>query len=97
MLFLFFSYSSHCFFNHKEYALVFDKLINLLKGVNDNFFILPAGFDQAAAKTAETLNETAFLKIMAQTAIILSGLHQVRIRVKVNTLFPRYGIKRENF
>ncbi|PJE69061.1 hypothetical protein COU96_01745 [Candidatus Shapirobacteria bacterium CG10_big_fil_rev_8_21_14_0_10_38_14] len=53
--------------NPQEYALVLNQMINLLKAVNENFFILPAGLDQAASRTKNTLDEVSFLQAMAKT------------------------------
>lgn len=50
--------------NPQEYALVLDRLINLFKQVNPNFFILGAGLDQAAGNTKSTMDEVKFLQEM---------------------------------
>lgn len=48
----------------QEYALVLNRLISLFKESNSNFFILPAGLDQAADGKNGTLDETVFLQEM---------------------------------
>ena len=53
--------------NPQEYAQVLEKLIDLFKKENSNFFILNAGLDQAADGKNNTMTEEAFLKEMFNT------------------------------
>lgn len=50
--------------NPREYALVLEKLISLLKESNPNFFVLNAGLDQAADGRNGTIDEGFFLSEM---------------------------------
>lgn len=50
--------------NPREYAVILDKLINLLKTANPNFFVLNAGLDQAADGRNGTMDEAYFLSEM---------------------------------
>ncbi|MFH1601918.1 MAG: hypothetical protein ABIB61_03105 [Candidatus Shapirobacteria bacterium] len=52
--------------NPQEYALVLEKLVKLFKEKNGNFFVLPAGLDQACSNTAKTLDEKQFLHLMQE-------------------------------
>lgn len=52
----------------RNYAQILAELIELFKQTNPNFFILNAGFDQAAGNTRTTQDEVSFLKNMTQTA-----------------------------
>jgi hypothetical protein len=53
--------------NPAEYARVLEKIINLFKSKDNNFFVIPAGLDQAADGVNGTLREDNFLNIMQQT------------------------------
>jgi len=50
--------------NPEEYVLVLDEALKVFKQKNENFFILNAGFDQAAPNSEETLSEIDFLRRM---------------------------------
>jgi hypothetical protein len=50
--------------NPREYALVLEKLTNLLKEANPNFVVLNAGLDQAADGRNATMTEAFFLSEM---------------------------------
>ncbi len=55
--------------NPSEYAMVLTKMIKLFKSKDNNFFILPAGLDQAADGNNGTLKEESFLEIMHKTNV----------------------------
>ena len=50
----------------EEYADYLETLSKKLKSRNQDFFILPAGFDASAPKSKETMNEAEFLKKMVE-------------------------------
>jgi len=50
--------------NPEEYALILDQALTVFKQKNPDFFILNAGFDQAAPNSRTTIEELTFLKGM---------------------------------
>jgi len=50
--------------NPEEYAQILDQAITIFKEKNPNFFILNAGFDQAAPNSSSTMDEEKFLREM---------------------------------
>ncbi|TSC54398.1 MAG: Uncharacterized protein LiPW16_47 [Microgenomates group bacterium LiPW_16] len=47
-----------------EYAIILDKALTIFKQKNPDFFVLNAGFDQAAPDSLETMEEARFLREM---------------------------------
>lgn len=73
--------------NPQEYALVLEKMIDLLKKENNNFFVLNAGLDQAADGWNGTLDEVVFLQQMVQAVPDIFN----KLDAWASHSYPNYG------
>jgi len=71
----------------QEYALVLDAALRVFKERNSDFFILNAGFDQAAPDSKTTMDEVRFLKEVEK---VVPGIFS-RLDGWASHSYPRFG------
>lgn len=50
----------------QEYARVLDRAIDIFHKINADFFVISAGFDSSAPKSADSMNEFVYIELMNQ-------------------------------